>query len=58
MPFSQADYLDVGLDDLREQVPEPSADSQQVIYEDFRIEQRQRRLADTANSSSFNSAQQ
>ena len=38
MPFSQASYLDVGLDDLREEAPETSADSQRVVYEDHRVE--------------------
>ena len=38
MPFSQVSYLDVGLDDLREEVPETFADSQRVVYEDHRVE--------------------
>ena len=38
MPFSQADYLDVGVDDLKEEYFETSADSHRVVYEDFRLE--------------------
>ena len=42
MPVSQIAYYDVGLDDLREETAETSADSQRVVYEDHTIETLQR----------------
>ena len=39
-PFSQADYLDVGLDDLRAEAFETSTNSKRVVYEDWRLEKQ------------------
>ena len=38
MPLSQIAYYDAGLDGLREETAETSADSQRVIYEDHKID--------------------
>ena len=40
MPVSQIAFYDVGLDEFREEVPETSADSQRVVYEDPVVELR------------------
>ena len=42
MPVSQIAYYDVGLDNLREETAETSADSQRVVYEHHSIETLQR----------------
>lgn len=38
MPLSQLAFYDVGLDDLREEVPKTFATSQRVVYEDPSVE--------------------
>ena len=41
MPYSEIAFYDLGLDDQVDEVPETSADSQRVVYEDFRLESQQ-----------------